>query len=171
MILSFQSAAFNDEEMITGSSTITTFDVELDVSSVRSTSEEPFQEAAGDVDLENAELLVSVGRGIEKEENVHLAFDLAEVIGAEVSASRPVVDSGWVDSFRQVGSSGHNVAPKLYFSLGVSGAIQHVVGMKGSKNIIAINKDPEAPIFELSDYAIVGDVLEIVPKLIEALKD
>ena len=171
MILSFQSAAFNDEEMITGSSTITTFDVELDVSSVRSTSEEPFQEAAGDVDLENAELLVSVGRGIEKEENVHLAFDLAEVIGAEVSASRPVVDSGWVDSFRQVGSSGHNVAPKLYFSLGVSGAIQHVVGMKGSKNIIAINKDPEAPIFELSDYAIVGDVLEIVPKLIEALKN
>ena len=171
MILSFQSAAFNDEEMITGSSAITPFDVELDVSSVRSTSEEPFQEAAGDVDLENAELLVSVGRGIEKEENVHLAFDLAEVIGAEVSASRPVVDSGWVDSFRQVGSSGHNVAPKLYFSLGVSGAIQHVVGMKGSKNIIAINKDPEAPIFELSDYAIVGDVLEIVPKLIEALKN
>ena len=93
------------------------------------------------------------------------------MIGAEVSASRPVVDSGWVDSFRQVGSSGHNVAPKLYFSLGVSGAIQHVVGMKGSKNIIAINKDPEAPIFELSDYAIVGDVLEIVPKLIEALKN
>ena len=171
IILSFQSAAFNDEEMITGSSAITSFDVELDVSSVRSTSEEPFQEAAGDVDLENAELLVSVGRGIEKEENVHLAFDLAEVIGAEVSASRPVVDSGWVDSFRQVGSSGHNVAPKLYFSLGVSGAIQHVVGMKGSKNIIAINKDPEAPIFELSDYAIVGDVLEIVPKLIEALKN
>ena len=171
IILSFQSAAFNDEEMITGSSAITPFDVELDVSSVRSTSEEPFQEAAGDVDLENAELLVSVGRGIEKEENVHLAFDLAEVIGAEVSASRPVVDSGWVDSFRQVGSSGHNVAPKLYFSLGVSGAIQHVVGMKGSKNIIAINKDPEAPIFELSDYAIVGDVLEIVPKLIEALKN
>ena len=171
MILSFQSAAFNEDEMITGSSTITTFDVELDVSSVRSTSEEPFQEAAGDVDLENAELLVSVGRGIEKEENVHLAFDLAEVMGAEVSASRPVVDSGWVDSFRQVGSSGHNVAPKLYFSLGVSGAIQHVVGMKGSKNIIAINKDSEAPIFELSDYAIVGDVLEIVPKLIEALKN
>ena len=99
--------------MITGSSTITTFDVELEVSSVRSTSEEPFQEAAGDVDLENAELLVSVGRGIEKEENVHLAFDLAEVIGAEVSASRPVVDSGWVDCFRQVGSSGHNVEPKF----------------------------------------------------------
>ena len=171
MILSFQSAAFNDEEIKAGSSSIRAIDIELDSSDVRSVSEEPFQEAAGDVDLENAELLVSVGRGIEKEENVHLAFDLAETMGAEVSASRPVVDSGWVDAFRQVGSSGHNVAPKLYFSLGVSGAIQHVVGMKGSKNIIAINKDPEAPIFELADYAVIGNVLEIVPKLIEALNN
>ncbi len=171
MILSFQSAAFNDEELKAGSSSVRAIDIELDGSDIRSVSEEPFQEAAGDVDLENAELLVSVGRGIEKEENVHLAFDLAEAMGAEVSASRPVVDSGWVDSFRQVGSSGHNVAPKLYFSLGVSGAIQHVVGMKGSKNIIAINKDPEAPIFELADYAVIGNVLEIVPKLIEALNN
>jgi electron transfer flavoprotein alpha subunit len=122
------------------------------------------------VDLESAELIVSVGRGIEKEENVSLAFDLAKVLGAEVSASRPVVDSGWVEPFRQVGSSGHNVAPKLYFSLGISGAIQHVVGMKGSKNILAINKDPEAPIFEIADYAVVGDVLEIVAILFEALQ-
>ena len=137
----------------------------------RQVSEEPFQEATGDVDLESAEVLVSVGRGIEKEENVHLAFELAKAIGAEVCASRPVVDSGWIDSFRQVGSSGHNVAPKLYFSLGVSGAIQHVVGMKGSKNILAINKDADAPIFELADYAVVGNVLEIIPKLIEALNN
>ena len=100
-----------------------------------------------------------------------LAFELAKAIGAEVCASRPVVDSGWIDSFRQVGSSGHNVAPKLYFSLGVSGAIQHVVGMKGSKNILAINKDADAPIFELADYAVVGNVLEIIPKLIEALNN
>ena len=98
-----------------------------------------------------------------------MAFDLAKVIGAEVSASRPVVDSGWIDSFRQVGSSGSNVAPKLYFSLGISGAIQHVVGMKGAKSILAINKDPDAPIFEIADYAVIGDVLEIVPRLIEAL--
>ena len=169
IILSFQSAAFNDEEIKRGSCSVRAFDVELDNSQVRSVSEEPFQEATGDIDLESAELLVSVGRGIEKEENVYLAFELAKAIGAEVCASRPVVDSGWIDSFRQVGSSGHNVAPKLYFSLGVSGAIQHVVGMKGSKNILAINKDSDAPIFELADYAVVGDVLEIIPKLIEAL--
>jgi electron transfer flavoprotein alpha subunit len=145
------------------------FDAKLDPNNVRSISEEPFQEAVGDVDLESAEILVSVGRGIEKEENVPLAFELAKAMGAEVSASRPVVDSGWIDSFRQVGSSGSNVAPKLYFSLGISGAIQHVVGMKGAKSIMAINKDSDAPIFEIADYAIVGDVLEIVPKLIEAL--
>ena len=171
IILSFQSAAFNDEEIKRGSCSARAFDVELDSSQVRSVSEEPFQEATGDVDLESAEVLVSVGRGIEKEENVPIAFELAKAIGAEVCASRPVVDSGWIDSFRQVGSSGHNVAPKLYFSLGVSGAIQHVVGMKGSKNILAINKDADAPIFELADYAVVGNVLEIIPKLIEALNN
>jgi len=145
------------------------YEPSLDSSVVRSKSEEPFQEEAGDIDLESAEILVSVGRGIEKEENIPLAFDLAKAIGAEVSASRPVVDSGWIDSFRQVGSSGSNVAPKLYFSLGISGAIQHVVGMKGAKSILAINKDPDAPIFEIADYAVVGDVLEIIPRLIESL--
>ena len=170
-IVSFQSAAFNDEGIRSGSCSVRVFNVELDNSQVRSVSEEPFQEAIGDVDLESAEVLVSVGRGIEKEENVDLAFELAKAIGAEVSASRPVVDSGWIDSFRQVGSSGHNVAPKLYFSLGVSGAIQHVVGMKGSKNILAINKDPDAPIFEIADYAVIGNVLEIIPKLIETLNN
>ena len=171
VILSFQSAAFSEENIRSGSCSSRSFDINLDSTIVRSISEEPFQEAAGDVDLESADLLVSVGRGIEKEENVHLAFELAEVLGAEVSASRPVVDSGWIDSFRQVGSSGSNVAPKLYFSLGISGAIQHVVGMKGAKSILAINKDKDAPIFEIADYAVVGDVLEIVPKLTEALKD
>ena len=143
----------------------------LDSSVVRSVTEKPFQESSGDVDLEGAEVLVSVGRGIEKEENINLAFELAEVLGAEVSASRPVVDSGWMDSFRQVGSSGSNVAPKLYFAVGISGAIQHVVGMKGSKNILAINKDRDAPIFEIADYAIIGDVLDILPKLTEKLKE
>ena len=171
LILSFQSAAFNEEELRPGSCSIEVFEANLDINDVRSNSEAPFQEAEGDVDLESAEVLVSVGRGIEKQENVDLAFELARAMGAEVSASRPVVDSGWVDSFRQVGSSGLNVAPKLYFSLGVSGAIQHVVGIKGSKNILAINKDPDAPIFELADYAVIGDVLEIIPKLIEALNN
>jgi electron transfer flavoprotein alpha subunit len=171
MILSFQSAAFSEEDMAQGSCTSRSFDSNLSLTTVRAESEEPFQEAAGDVDLESAELLVSIGRGIEKEENIQIAFDLAKVLGAEVSASRPVVDSGWVEPFRQVGSSGQNVSPKLYFSLGISGAIQHVVGMKGSKNIIAINKDSDAPIFEIADYAVVGDALEIVPKLIEALNN
>ena len=121
------------------------------------------------MDLESAEVLVSIGRGIEKEENISLGFELAKAIGAEVSASRPIVDAGWIDSFRQVGSSGAAVSPKLYFSLGISGAIQHVVGMKGSKFILAVNKDPDAPIFEIADYAVVGDILEIIPKLTEAL--
>jgi electron transfer flavoprotein alpha subunit len=170
VILSFQSATFSEEAMVTGSCLARSIEVNLDSSIVRSEAEDPFQEDAGDVDLESAELIVSIGRGIEKEENISMAFDLAKVLGAEVSASRPVVDSGWVESFRQVGSSGKTVAPKLYFSLGISGAIQHVVGIKGSKNILAINKDPDAPIFEIADYAVVGDLLDIIPKLIEALQ-
>jgi len=170
-ILSFQSACFSEEDVQNGSSKSQNIDINLDSSTVRSISEEPFQESASEVDLESADLIVSVGRGIEKEENTSIAFDLASVLNAEVSASRPVVDSGWLPSSRQVGSSGSTVSPKLYFSLGVSGAIQHVVGMKGSKNILAINKDPDAPIFEIADYAVIGDVLEIVPKLIEALSD
>ena len=168
-ILSFQSAAFNEEALTIGSCKRRSFDVDLDLSKVRSVSEAPFQEEAGDVDLESAEVLVSIGRGIEKEENIPIGFELAKAIGAEVSASRPIVDAGWIDSFRQVGSSGATVSPKLYFSVGISGAIQHVVGMKGAKFILAINKDPEAPIFEIADYAVVGDVLEIIPKLTEAL--
>ncbi len=169
LILSFQSAAFSEEDLKHGSCFEEVFEVDLDTDAVRSISENPFQEAQGDVDLESAELLVSVGRGMEKKENLPLAFELAKRMGAEVSASRPVVDSGWIEPFRQVGSSGSNVAPKLYLSLGISGAIQHVVGMKGSKNIVAINKDRDAPIFEIADYAVVGDVLEILPKLTEAL--
>ena len=168
-ILSVQSATFNEEEIIQGSCTTRSYDVHLDSSIVKSISEEPFQEEAGDVDLESAEVLVSIGRGIEKEENIPIGFELAKAIGGEVSASRPIVDAGWIDSFRQIGSSGAAVSPKLYFSLGISGAIQHVVGMKGSKFILAINKDPEAPIFEIADYAVIGDVLEIAPKLTESL--
>ena len=170
-ILSFQSACYNEEDILTGTNSSENFEINLDLSVIRSSSEEPFQDSVAEVDLESAELIVSVGRGIQKEENIPIAFDLASAISAEVSASRPVVDAGWLPSFRQVGSSGSTVSPKLYFSLGISGAIQHVVGMKGSKNILAINKDPDAPIFEIADYAVVGDVLEIVPKLIEALNN
>ena len=170
-ILSFQSACFSEEDIQNGTSKSQTIDIDLDSSRVRSISEKPFQESASEVDLESAELIVSVGRGIEKEENTSIAFDLASILNAEVSASRPVVDAGWLPSSRQVGSSGSTISPKLYFSLGVSGAIQHVVGIKGSKNILAINKDPDAPIFEIADYAVVGDVLDIVPKLVEALSD
>ena len=171
VILTFQSASFNEDDIIKGSNNLEKFEVSIDSSSIKSKSDNPFQESSSDVDLESADFIVSVGRGIEKEENKSIAFDLAQVLGAEVSASRPVVDAGWLPTARQVGSSGSTVSPKLYFSLGVSGAIQHVVGMKGSKNILAINKDRDAPIFEISDYAVVGDVLEIVPKLINKLKE
>ena len=170
-ILTFQSASFSEEDIIKGSNSLEKFKVNLDPSLIKSKAENPFQETSSEVDLESADFIVSVGRGIEKEENKSIAFNLAQVLGAEVSASRPVVDAGWLPSSRQVGSSGSTISPKLYFSLGVSGAIQHVVGMKGSKNILAINKDRDAPIFEISDYAVVGDVLEIVPKLVNKLKE
>ena len=138
---------------------------------IKSKSEPEFQESSTGVDLTAAELIVSVGRGIESEDNLPSMESLAEAMGAEVASSRPVVDMGWLPPYRQVGSSGQVVSPKLYFSCGVSGAIQHVVGMKGSKNILAINKDEDAPIFEIADYAVIGDVLEIVPKLTEEINN
>jgi electron transfer flavoprotein alpha subunit len=167
--VSFQSASFNADLISSGSAEIREVAVELDEDMIKTTAEEPFQEEAGGVDLTAAEIIISIGRGIGKEENLPIAEALAQAIGGEISSSRPVVDSGWLPSFRQIGSSGQTVSPKLYFALGISGAIQHVVGMKGSKNIVAINKDAEAPIFELADYGVVGDLLEIVPKLTEAI--
>ena len=127
------------------------------------------QESSGGVDLSSAEFIVSVGRGIGKEENIPIAQNLADKINAQIGSSRPVVDAGWLDHSRHIGSSGQVVSPKLYFALGISGAIQHLVGMKGSKQIIAINKDKNAPIFEIADYAVVGDLLEIIPKLTDNL--
>jgi electron transfer flavoprotein alpha subunit len=144
--------------------------VKIDPSTIRQKPEAPFQEAKQAVDLSQAERIVSVGRGIKGPEHLPLAQQLAQALHAEIAASRPICDAGWLPMERQVGSSGQTVAPKLYLALGISGAIQHLVGMKGASTIVAINKDPDAPIFEVADYGIVGDLFEIVPALLEALK-
>ena len=169
-LVSFQSAAFSMDAAAAGSASIRGSTVQLDTAMIRTKSEPPFQEEAGGVDLTSADIIVSIGRGIGKEENIPLAVELSKALGGELAASRPVVDSGWLPSAHQIGSSGQSVSPKLYLALGISGAIQHVVGMKGSKNIVTINKDPDAPIFEISDYGVVGDILEIIPKLTEAIQ-
>jgi len=167
---SIQSGCFKSDDLDNGSSQVTT--VETDINDIINTirAEEKFKEQKGGVDLSSADLIVSVGRGIAKEENIPLAEELTTLLNAELGSSRPIVDYGWLPHDRQIGSSGQVVSPKLYFSLGVSGAIQHQVGMKGSDKIMAINKDGNAPIFEIADYSIVGDLLEIVPKLIEKIK-
>ncbi len=136
---------------------------------IRQRPEPPFREAKPSVDLAQADRIVAVGRGIKEVERLALVKDLAAALGAEVAASRPICDAGWLPMDRQVGSSGQTVAPKLYVALGISGAIQHVVGMKGARTIVAVNKDPDAPIFEVADYGIVGDLFEVVPAMIAAL--
>jgi len=152
-----------------GSAAVTRFDVKIDPATIRQKPEPPFREAKQAVDLGQAERIVAVGRGIKSQENIPLAEKLAKAMGAEVAASRPICDNGWLPMERQIGSSGQTVAPKLYVALGISGAIQHLVGMKGSRTIVAINKDAEAPIFEVADYGIVGDLFEIAPAIIAEL--
>ena len=169
-LISFQSASFLSDDANKGTASTRDVSIALDSTMIKTESEEPFKESSGGVDLSAAELIVSVGRGIGKEENIAMVNDLATALGAEISSSRPVVDSGWLSPSHQVGSSGQSVSPKMYLALGISGAIQHVVGMKASKNIVAINKDPDAPIFEIADYGVVADLLEIVPKLTEAIQ-
>lgn len=171
VLIAFQSAAYSADNLATGSANVRNVDIELSEDMLKTSSEEPFQEDTGGVDLSSADKIISIGRGIGKEENMPLVKELAEALKAEIGASRPIVDAGWLPSSHQVGSSGQSVTPNLYFALGISGAIQHVVGMKGSKNIIAINRDPDAPIFEVADYGIVGDIIEIIPKLTEVIKD
>lgn len=144
--------------------------VSVDASAIRQKPEAPFKEAKQAVDLSQAERIVAVGRGIKGQEHLKLVEDLAAALGAEIAASRPICDSGWLPMDRQIGSSGQTVAPKLYIALGISGAIQHLVGMKGSRVIVAINKDAEAPIFEIADFGIVGDLFEIVPAMIAELR-
>jgi electron transfer flavoprotein alpha subunit len=171
-LISVQIGAFRGEEAKRGSSAaaIKTVSVALDASEVREKPEEPFQEAKQAVDLSQAARIVAVGRGIKAQEHIPLAERLATALGAQLAASRPICDSGWLPMERQVGSSGQTVAPKLYVALGISGAIQHVVGMKGARTIVAINKDGDAPIFEIADYGIVGDLFEVVPAMIAELQ-
>ena len=168
-IVSFQAGSFSIEELEAGTAEIEELSFDFSSTKITIRPGEKFKENAEGVDLTSADIIVSVGRGISKEENISVAESLATKLKAQIGASRPVVDAGWLDHSRQIGSSGQTVSPKLYFSIGVSGAIQHLVGMKGSKNIIAINKDPNAPIFEIADYAVIGDIFEIVPKLTENL--
>jgi len=168
-IISFQSGAFRADEVEKGTSQAESIAIELnDNNSIKPLDK--FKESKGEVDLSSAEIIVSVGRGISKEEHMGLVQELSESLSAELGSSRPVVDYGWLPHERQVGSSGQVVSPKLYLAVGISGAIQHQVGMKGSDNIMAINKDPNAPIFEIADYGIIGDLFEIVPKLTELIK-
>ncbi|MBX0296331.1 electron transfer flavoprotein subunit alpha/FixB family protein [Haloarcula nitratireducens] len=151
----------------TGDAAVEAFDVEIDESAVRSTVTGFEEVSGGDVDISDADVLVSVGRGIEEEENLDMIHDLAEALDATVSASRPIIDSGWLEKNRQVGQSGKVVTPDVYIAIGISGAVQHVAGMKGSDTIVAINSDPNAPIFDIADYGIVDDLFEVVPALIE----
>lgn len=171
VLVGFQAAAYSVDNLENGSAEVRTVTVTLDSDQLKTTSEEPFQEEIGGIDLTSADKIISIGRGIGKEENIPMVKELAAALKAEIGASRPIVDSGWLPNSHQVGSSGQSVTPNLYLALGISGAIQHVVGMKGSKNIVAINRDPDAPIFEVADYGVVGDILEIVPKLTEAINN
>jgi electron transfer flavoprotein alpha subunit len=171
-IVSFQIGAFRADAVQKGAAAapVTRVAAGVDPSKIRQKPEPPFQEAKAAVDLSQAERIVAVGRGIKEQKNLEIAERLAKAIGAEIAASRPICDNGWLPMERQIGSSGQTVAPKLYIALGISGAIQHLVGMKGSRTIVAINKDADAPIFEVADYGIVGDLFEIAPALAAELE-
>ena len=171
-LVTFQIGAVRADSVTRGTApaAIRTVAATVDAAAIRQKPEAPFREAKQAVDLAQAERIVAVGRGIKEQQKIALVQQLAAAIGAEVGASRPICDAGWLPMDRQIGSSGQTVAPNLYLALGVSGAIQHLVGMKGSRTIVAINKDPEAPIFEIADYGIVGDLFEIVPALIKELQ-
>jgi len=169
-LISVQAGAFRADSVQSGTAEIVPFQPQIDAAQIRTKPGDPFRGSAQTVDLGSAQLIVAVGRGIKEADNLSLVQDLAGTLGAEIAASRPICDNGWLPMERQVGSSGQTVAPKLYVAVGISGAIQHLVGMKGSQCIVAINKDPEAPIFEVADYGIVGDLFELVPALTEALK-
>jgi len=170
--VTFQNGAFRGDKVEAGASAapVETVNVDIPDGVIRNKPQEIFKEAKQAVDLTQADIIVSVGRGIKEQKNIELAQKLAEALGGDLAASRPICDNGWLPMDRQIGSSGQTVAPKLYLALGISGAIQHIVGMKGARTIVAINKDSEAPIFEIADYAVVGNLFDIVPPLIEEVK-
>jgi electron transfer flavoprotein alpha subunit len=170
---SFQSGAFRADQVAAadgGARPVNRVAIELKAEQIRTKPLELFKEAKSAVDLTQAPLIVAIGRGIKAPENIPQAEAVAKAMGAEIAASRPICDEGWLPMERQIGSSGQTVAPKLYLALGISGAIQHVVGMKGARTIVAINKDQNAPIFEIADYGVVGDIFEIMPALAEELQ-
>jgi electron transfer flavoprotein alpha subunit len=170
-IITVQIGAFRADSVTRGAAASTrAIEVTIDSAAIRQTPDAPFREARQAVDLSQAQRIVSVGRGIKSQENLAVAEKLATALGAELAASRPICDNGWLPMERQIGSSGQTVAPKLYVALGISGAIQHLVGMKGSRTIVAINKDADAPIFEAADYGIVGDLFDVVPAMIAELE-
>ncbi|OFW28933.1 MAG: electron transfer flavoprotein subunit alpha [Acidobacteria bacterium RIFCSPLOWO2_02_FULL_65_29] len=170
--VTFQLGAFRADQAARGATPapVRALSIVVAAADIRQKPKAPFQEAKQAVDLSQAARIVSVGRGIKEQANIQIAQRLADALGAELAASRPICDAGWLPMARQVGSSGQTVAPKLYLALGISGAIQHLVGMKGASTIVAVNKDPDAPIFEVADYGIVGDLFEVVPAMINALK-
>lgn len=164
----FQSGAYRAEQAEKGAASVE--EMQVDAGDVRMQPEPAFQEVKQAVDLTKADIIVAVGRGIKGQEHIQLVEQLAGALGGELAASRPICDAGWLPIDRQIGSSGQTVAPKLYVALGISGAIQHLVGMKNAGTIVAVNKDPEAPIFDIADYGIVGDIFEVIPALTEEVK-
>jgi len=168
--VSTQAGAFRADTVESGSCEVEVFRPMLDRATIRSVPGERFRLSEQTVDLASAPLIVSVGRGIKEKDNLPIVEELAAAMGAELAASRPICDNGWLPMERQVGSSGQSVSPKVYIAVGISGAIQHLVGMKGSRAVVAINKDQDAPIFEVADYGIVGDLFEMVPALTAAVR-